>query len=546
MPPSPAPPLYYNLSQRLLYTRPLPPCYAQLFALPPEAHPDPEDGLPASNAREIGMDEVDADEKPDENKDPGRDRGGRMAVEHDVRRGGYPTFSGGGLTDERAQVPTGVIERGSDGRILRFLGEDGGGVGPRTGTRTGMTTGTRRQGVPQAPPQDQNQTRGPGQDRRGTASTKRDGVTKAQARKSLLQPLAIPGGRPNQSQGQPAVVRTRDAGSNGARQVLPVLPRVKQPRRADPLTPIFEESVPAARPAPTRVLAAPAERSSIASLPPQFPLPPTRAKRESSASAIPTASHLPIPPNRGLPPPSQGPLPLPLPEDPPLPARADTVTLEAERDGGALPDPPAPLASPQPLRPTVRHSTSEPTAHSLAPPRTSPDPKVTVKPRGVRFDLSPTRLSPASPTPPTPRSGLRIPGTSFHLPIPFSTRSTPRRHSIASMTSVSSGGTGTDTDTDTDTDTEGEIRTARREAARPESFASVSSTGSAIFDGVADRPGMPARESSETRALGEEKAGLPRYGGSGRPQSAAVLGGGYLDGGRESRHRSPDALTPDQ
>lgn len=136
MPKTPAPPLYFHLSQRLLYWQSLPPCYAQLFHPPPnEAQLDPE-SLPPSNAAEIGLveedeklyEEVDYAAEPVSNRVEREGNEGRGA-ERDVRRGGYPTFSGGGMTDPKKQVPMGIVERGSDGRVVRFVGDEGGGVG---------------------------------------------------------------------------------------------------------------------------------------------------------------------------------------------------------------------------------------------------------------------------------------------------------------------------------------------------------------------------------------------------------------------------------
>lgn len=42
-----------------------------------------------------------------------------------MARGGYPTFSGSGLTDIERQVPTGFLERYKDGRIIKFISEKG-------------------------------------------------------------------------------------------------------------------------------------------------------------------------------------------------------------------------------------------------------------------------------------------------------------------------------------------------------------------------------------------------------------------------------------
>ena len=48
-----------------------------------------------------------------------------MRPEHDVRKGGYPTFSGGGIDQTGRHVPSGVLERRADGSVLRYMGQDG-------------------------------------------------------------------------------------------------------------------------------------------------------------------------------------------------------------------------------------------------------------------------------------------------------------------------------------------------------------------------------------------------------------------------------------
>ncbi|WRT65839.1 uncharacterized protein IL334_002790 [Kwoniella shivajii] len=150
LPKHPAPPLYFNLSVRPLYFLPPPKCYHEILH-PSHSKRDPEHGmknLPPSNSHSIGLDDENEDhdfdgdgdkysihsedqlpiqaqhQKPKPSSHPGSEENVEKSYT-DVRKGGYPTFSGGGMTDPMRQVPTGFIERTKDGRKIEFISEDG-------------------------------------------------------------------------------------------------------------------------------------------------------------------------------------------------------------------------------------------------------------------------------------------------------------------------------------------------------------------------------------------------------------------------------------
>ncbi|UOH79936.1 hypothetical protein LQV05_002585 [Cryptococcus neoformans] len=130
------------MSQRLLFWTSLPPCYHQLSEQ--QVNEEKTEGEnaehPHSNAHEIGLDEEDEEKAVGTKTHPWQrpqgpvapiplpDSGARPAYQ-DVARGGYPTFSGGGLTDAGRQVPSGILERAKDGRLTKFISENGEKVG---------------------------------------------------------------------------------------------------------------------------------------------------------------------------------------------------------------------------------------------------------------------------------------------------------------------------------------------------------------------------------------------------------------------------------
>ncbi|WWC88025.1 uncharacterized protein L201_002928 [Kwoniella dendrophila CBS 6074] len=149
LPKNSSPELYFNHSIRLLYFLPPPQCYKPVLH-PAEGNKhemeDLESGkidthnLAQSNSKSIGLDSEDEDKMnfdeisihseilpiqsqylkhPLTKNQQGRNRNDFS----DVTKGGYPTFSGGGLTNPERQVPTGFIEHTKDGQKIEFISE---------------------------------------------------------------------------------------------------------------------------------------------------------------------------------------------------------------------------------------------------------------------------------------------------------------------------------------------------------------------------------------------------------------------------------------
>ncbi|KAK4686159.1 hypothetical protein P7C73_g3970, partial [Tremellales sp. Uapishka_1] len=419
MPRSPPPALYFNLSQRLLYFTPLPECYLQLFQ---KSSPDPgnDTPVPPSNAQEIGLDEEEKIEGPPSLP--------QHLPELDIRRGGYPTFSGGSVADPTSQVPKGVVETDKRGMPIRFAREDGQGAGK-----------LRRQ------------------NRRPVERESPLSPREASLARSKPPPLT--------------------------KKASPPKPSEKPDYRQSPM-------------------------AAATDLGPHFPLPPGRpastlacakqARRESIATSAGS---------------TRGPAVLSTGPKSPNPARIRSDAGD-KRISVSQSVTPTKLTLPPKRRQTVAVSVGHGSKSSTdADAKSTTNKSQTVKSKGVRFDLSPisspdtVRDSIASP----PRSGFRIPGIGL-IPLPFSAPSTPIARPESDLI----------------------VRESHLEldgdSARPESFASVSTTGSS--DTFQSEP-------VEITGLSEDKAALPRSrlrGGSGstisvsRPKSeAVVLGGKYLD-----------------
>lgn len=127
------------MSQRLLFWTSLSPCYHQLFGQ--QVNEKKTEGENADHRRYSNAPDIELDDEDEEkavgtqvhsSQRPQRpiapislpDSEARP-VYQDVARGGYPTFSGSGLTDTERQVPTGFLERSKDGRIIKFISEKG-------------------------------------------------------------------------------------------------------------------------------------------------------------------------------------------------------------------------------------------------------------------------------------------------------------------------------------------------------------------------------------------------------------------------------------
>ncbi|OCF56569.1 hypothetical protein L486_05419 [Kwoniella mangroviensis CBS 10435] len=157
LPKSPSPPLYFNLSTRVMYFRPPPQCYDPITKPYKQTNrisdPELQDSalekkqLPSSNLKSLGL--VSDDEHELEKISIHSEEGFSLPIESqfkrqtpidsshtetrngkdqkqytDVTKGGYPTFSGGGLTDPSSQVPLGFIERTKDGRKIEFINSE--------------------------------------------------------------------------------------------------------------------------------------------------------------------------------------------------------------------------------------------------------------------------------------------------------------------------------------------------------------------------------------------------------------------------------------
>jgi len=134
---SPAPPLYFSRTTRLLFFRPLPACYIQLLSKEEQEHiaaaqleishsiladpgHDPEAGI-GDGDRDLGPWKMRLKRNI---SGPIRRPSDGL---NDIRQGGYPTFAKGGLGAAGSQIPASTIDLGPDGRmrglIARPLGD---------------------------------------------------------------------------------------------------------------------------------------------------------------------------------------------------------------------------------------------------------------------------------------------------------------------------------------------------------------------------------------------------------------------------------------
>jgi hypothetical protein len=589
--------------------------------------------LPPSNAHEVGLSDSDSDEiddyktKHSPDKSDGRRLRGQLPPEQDVRKGGYPTFSGMSVTQPGRQVPAGRLEDQRGG--IRFIQEeedDWVKVEPAPRSRAGGTI-TRDQGR--------------GKDLRGDDSARNGGKAEASPSRSKAQPgfiavakpprppstaqslegklpplnLRRPPNRsstadsyetPDKARSSTKAPPTRSATSDSIGRVGgPVHGGSKQARAksvkvAVPMTPIGEES---SDDVFDNALKSRSSMKSVhaaaADLGPRFPLPPTRedsqptpapsakSRRESSAMSLMSGASRARTNQNGLdlkvvpdividkevavlPKSPRTPhtphTPALLPRSPNLRAPPKSPRIDQIKGEVSFNAPLPPLTYPSPILASSTE-TSGPNLtllsrretmlrSSLAPETRSPKTATARTERvaqGVRFDLAspPSTGDPESEQPDSaPRSGFRIPGTKMHINLFGNPPSTPgpgRRISISTVSSVSS-------DEDTSDDDNANVRGRAVSPARPESFASVSSTDT---DGTIDnsRPALVARGSSgdidpvgtgdrpgSERRESDERAGLPRSRSSViRPKSVAVLGGSFLDGGKEMDRGPRDA-----
>ncbi|WVQ71124.1 hypothetical protein IAR50_000649 [Cryptococcus sp. DSM 104548] len=559
LPKSPPPPLYFNMSQRLLFWTPLPPCYRELFdkAKSPEKLESQEDRvLPPSNAQEIDLDEEEEDEEKSIGANhrpvtrssvltPGQTLMGRPKAPHqDVTRGGYPTFSGGGPTNPSTQVPTGILERAKDGRILKFVNENGQEVGPpQTSSRSeemgssgasgdGMKGGHVLQD--QLPPRSYSKKKAP------TALNLNANAKVVASRPTPESPLPSSPGRP-----APRHVHLRD-------EVWNSLSRIDSQRQS--------------------ALSSVSTISAAKDLGPRFPLPPTRsfsansvASLESPKAAVARAPYsatassmapVSVRRDRGAPPRE---LSLPKPRDKGRRKPDPTAPFIPKSPAKSVSEPPltAPPVSPdhnqsdpsipRPLPQHKRSATLQshlsghpghlPLRSSMAPSaltrsESSRSAKGTRLAHGVRFM---DKVEEKSPSPPCTgqtgtttattftsdsfsdddgitaelrspaRRGVRVPGTNFQLPaLSWPGLGSSRRESFASDV---------------------------RESVASDSSLEGSTTSSSD-DSLLPYRRDPSKDDQESRRA--------------RPKTVAILGGGYLDGGKEiTRNRRPSSMSFD-
>ena len=559
LPKRPAPPLYFSKMMRLLYwTRP-PAFYAQLDPRDPfypdnpharhrhqQPPPDAEKQLPPSNALEIGLEATDDEEGVDDERPArrgtydGSERQVRTrpakedSAHTDVSQGGYPTFSGHAVNAPGRNVPAGHID--VDRSDVRFVSEEAQRIQDMQEQQTRLVS--KLQSQPGGPAR----TISVEQRRRDQGRGK---FTKpAPLDTSSISALRRPPARANTRESALSASSTRsESGDSSLRS------NSKPRHRAtDTLTPIGEGDEPTSA-MTTRSELRKSLQAAANDLGPRFPLPPgrghgegvdhmplarsgSRARRESSVDSLagdaPWASLA-----WGQAASAEGDTPKALHR------AASAKSAQAANHGanggtGSDERPHPPPESPGVTTVPERRPAARPLTmlrSSLAPDRRSPtttEARTERVSRGVRFDLtSPKAYSPSVMTGSTatpdgmtsPRTGFRLPGTSFTIPLPFSAQSTPRTYRKDSVDSTATAD-------------------SAFSAARSESVASTASPGSASS---VERPDMPARASSDDidperiRRSSDEGAGLPRRDrGSvrgGRPMSMAVLGGGYLDGG---------------
>lgn len=458
-----------------------------------------------------------------------------LRPEQDVTQGGYPTFaSGGGLNDPRRQVPTGVVEQSNDGRAIRFLKQDG-----REAGQTGPNVDFDSQG-PTAPFMQDNQAMLPAHTE-GEA-TEQMGLTRGKdgrpQRKSSLDAAAelaprfpVPPTRANSASGQ-------DMRSN---------PRASQKANLAVNT---TAAVPSSRAARLREILSPGGRSG----PQTTGIAEVQAGAKGREAAQGVANddedaelviELADEANEGdlgepaSPAITPGSGASKSPFTPVLSAKQHVATVVklSRADSRSIKTSTAPSSSaalesqgadqtsrfgmaqtgfveePEPIDPSY-----QPSSRSLARQssmRRASDARPASK--GVRFDLTDVEevTEPeSSPSPPMtsasslspPKTGLRIPGTNFHLPLPFASPSPASALQSRSRDSrrFSSGSMASFRDVSA-SDTDG--------------FYTPSEPLQTSGDG---RPKLAARHSSETLASADARRSEAGAQIS-RPQSALIL-----------------------
>lgn len=568
------------MSQRLLFWTSLSPCYHQLFGQ--QVNEKKTEGENADHRRYSNAPDIELDDEDEEkavgtqvhsSQRPQRpiapislpDSEARP-VYQDVARGGYPTFSGSGLTDTERQVPTGFLERSKDGRIIKFISEKGEEVekpilpndeGYRKEGKLSDKTRMGHSSGQKGKEQSFNQ-KGSGDQLPPTNHPKRVPVF-------LMNSEKIQGG---------ISARGMEDGKSSKTAALSRTRSVEIPRRqtADKMQKLLvaENNTQSDSLDPERqpCLSSISGLSATGDLGPQFPLPPdgqglgkfrTQLALLPRCPALEEKSTVAMPLKKGVG--SMRGLALPRSrsdkEMPHIDTNRQNLKTNAEVDeeppASAPPLPPAPSLPKTFLAPKISQRKRAITLSShlnlQQPIRSSfttvsrnwaRSAKSTRLARVVRFV---DKVDEKSPSPPitegtlatadshdtnknsedeaevkieNTRRSVRIPRTNFHLPLPI-------------------------------------IGTFKKEATRPESCTS-SSTDSSSFDLKIDReePITRTQRGDSNRFAGDrihnrrrsdEKADLPRLG---RPKTVAFPDGGYLSGEREINSiRRPSSLSID-
>ncbi|KAK8865746.1 hypothetical protein IAR55_000893 [Kwoniella newhampshirensis] len=586
LPKYPPPPLYFNLSTRFLFFRPAPQCYQQLFDDPwTNVGEERITNLPSANAKETGLD---GDEektlamngrRTQDEREPSISACMNHKSHHDVRQGGYPTFSGGRMTDPGRQVPTGFLERGKGGRGMEFVINDGKrsdkgdlkGVMPK-GSDGQVESGGGLSDLPPLPAKNHKSRSAQrvddlpfrGQSKKpAPVPPKMPSIQQVASprRAEILAGQNIPRKAAIVNEGGPIMSNAMRAGSsmdrarastmNGKRGKMPMEPASTR-RQSISLT--------APPPVPMKAVNQANRQSSLSSvsaandLAPRFPFPPSRQPSGDSppdksltsqnerqrCSGIETKPAVPHSKIDGQKTPKSAQSRQKDKREPEI----QDQTKRTRRADRSLHQPK--YLSPPSSAITIRQADPDPLGrahtfdshsprhtHRQAAPDVPPLQSSMIKcadrltrsnsarstrtARGVRFDLnkveaqSPPQYRYSSADEDSlkspPRTGIRIPGTNVHVPIPG--MATPR---------------------------------STIDHSRPESYSSsVSGTGTE-FESESDRKGHKLMASTEIKSPSVQA--FPAK--TDRPRTMTILGGGYLTGGMEVyRQRRPSSATVD-
>ncbi|ORY34289.1 hypothetical protein BCR39DRAFT_517488 [Naematelia encephala] len=320
LPKNPPPAMYFHLATRFLYWTEPSGVYRRLSD-PKEAAQSQADELEKgishrSNASELGLDDDDDDDddadvevedvregiqertRPHDTSQPIPIP--RMQIRHeplpeqDIRNGGYPTFSGRGLTDPASQVPKGVLDVDRLGRIKGFVREDAGrkererivemtnrekAESQRITSRRGHDTQPLTRTVQEKPMQTVKLAKPP---------SRTDRTSRATSSISTDPPMGIP--KASQPLLPSQIAQQQPTGNGGQ------IRTTKRAKIPNPLTPINEEPAsalpyvsPSNNPPPSpdaRSIHRKSFSAAASDLAPKFPLPPTRTPHKANRESI--------------------------------------------------------------------------------------------------------------------------------------------------------------------------------------------------------------------------------------------------------------------